>query len=152
MVEFGRLLSLADAAKMWDIDDSTIRRAIAAGKLITGIDCKKYGKQWVIAIDAMVRLYGRSDKAPIIPASWQWQQLDMTTTTGHPPAGALTVLCLIPNTPGNAQYDIGRLLPDERSNSSRKLWWHGTHGIQDPTKMRKHNTIWWNITRAYRDM
>lgn len=153
MIEFGRLLSLADAAKIWGMDDSTIRRAIATGKLITGIDCQKYGKQWVIATDAMVRLYGHNDKAPTIPATWQWQQLDMTTAAGHPPAGALAVLYIEPAKPGDTpQYDIGQLLLDDRNKSSRKLWWHGTHGIQDPVKMRKHNpTIWWHLTNAYRD-
>ena len=29
------------------------------------------------------------------------------------------------------------------SQGSRKLWWHGTHGTQDPTRMKKHYTIWW---------
>ena len=27
--------------------------------------------------------------------------------------------------------------------NSRKLWWHGTHSTQDPTRMKKHYVIWW---------
>lgn len=57
--DFSRLLSLHDAAEEWGIDDSTIRHAIRAGKLIPGYDCQKYGKQWVIDREAMQDLYGQ---------------------------------------------------------------------------------------------
>ena len=54
-VSFEGLLSLADAAKIWGINESTVRKAIAAGRLVQGRDCQKYGKQWVVTVDAMAR-------------------------------------------------------------------------------------------------
>lgn len=55
---FNLLLSLSDAAKQWNLDDSTLRKAIASGKLKEGVDVQKYGKQWVITKAAMIRYYG----------------------------------------------------------------------------------------------
>lgn len=57
---FYRLLSLAEAAEIWRVDQSTLRKAIASGKFKEGIDCRKFGKQWVIYVDAMVREYSGS--------------------------------------------------------------------------------------------
>ena len=36
-----------------------LRKAIAYGKLVNGIDVCKYGKQWVISIESMEREYGK---------------------------------------------------------------------------------------------
>lgn len=55
---FDGLYSLSDAARIWGKDDSTLRRAILNGKLLEGIDCKKFGKQWVVTKSAMLREYG----------------------------------------------------------------------------------------------
>jgi len=55
---FDELLSFAQAASEWDIDDSTLRKAVSSGKLVEGVDAKKFGKQWVITKSAMRRLYG----------------------------------------------------------------------------------------------
>ena len=49
------LLSLAEAAEIWRIEESTIRKAIAAGRLVDGRDCRKFGKQWVLTTEAMAR-------------------------------------------------------------------------------------------------
>ena len=54
---FHRLLSLGDAAEIWKIDSSTIRKAIAARKMVEGQDCMKYGKQWVVTVDAMAKTF-----------------------------------------------------------------------------------------------
>lgn len=56
---FANLLSLAEAAEIWRIDQSTIRKAIEAGRLKPGSDCRKFGKQWVITVDAMRREFPR---------------------------------------------------------------------------------------------
>jgi hypothetical protein len=45
-------------SKLWGLNESTLRKAISYGKLVDGIDACKYGKQWVISIEAMVREYG----------------------------------------------------------------------------------------------
>ncbi|WP_290121730.1 hypothetical protein [Treponema medium] len=39
--------------------ESALRKAIAYGKLVNGIDACKYGKQWVISAEAMKRKYGQ---------------------------------------------------------------------------------------------
>lgn len=77
----------------------------------------------------------------------KWRKLDMASKTGHPPADMLVALYLAPTNGRSTcyrriEYDIGSFKPDSRDNS-RKLWWHGTHSTQDPTRMKKHYTIWW---------
>lgn len=55
---FDGLLSFQDAAALYGRNDSTLRHAVADGRLIEGVDCKKFGKQWIITLEAMRRLYG----------------------------------------------------------------------------------------------
>lgn len=51
-------MSFSDATELWGLNESTLRKAIAYGKLINGVDVYKFGKQWVISIEAMIREYG----------------------------------------------------------------------------------------------
>ena len=53
---FDNLLSFKEASQLWNLDDSTLRKAVANGKLIDGQDVKKFGKQWIITIEAMERV------------------------------------------------------------------------------------------------
>ena len=55
---FDHLLSFKDATELWGLNESTLRKAITYGKLINGVDVRKYGKQWVVSIKAMQREYG----------------------------------------------------------------------------------------------
>ena len=55
---FDGLLAFGDASRIWDLNESTLRKALVYGKLKAGIDCCKYGKQWVITREAMLREYG----------------------------------------------------------------------------------------------
>lgn len=55
---FARLLAAAEAAEIWGLDTSTIRKAISDGRLVDGNDCRKFGKQWVVTVEGMARLYG----------------------------------------------------------------------------------------------
>ncbi len=55
---FDGLMSLRDATEMWGLNESTLRRAIIYGKLLLGIDVCKFGKQWVISYESMIREYG----------------------------------------------------------------------------------------------
>lgn len=55
---FDGLMAFSDATLIWGLNESTLRKAIAYGKLINGIDVCKYGKQWVVSIKAMEREYG----------------------------------------------------------------------------------------------
>lgn len=55
---FDGLMAFSDATTIWGLNESTLRKAVAYGKLIYGIDVCKYGKQWVVSIEAMKREYG----------------------------------------------------------------------------------------------
>lgn len=56
---FDNLLFFKEASQLWNLDDSTLRKAVANGKLVDGQDVKKFGKQWIITIEAMERIYGK---------------------------------------------------------------------------------------------
>lgn len=55
---FDGLMAFSDATFLWNLNESTLRKAIAYGKLINGVDVCKFGKQWVVSITAMKREYG----------------------------------------------------------------------------------------------
>lgn len=56
---FDDLIALSDATELWNLSESTLRKAIAAHRLVNGVDVCKFGKQWVISKKAMTREYGR---------------------------------------------------------------------------------------------
>ncbi len=55
---FDNLMAFADATLLWGLNESTLRKAITYGKLVDGVDVCKYGKQWIVSIEAMRREYG----------------------------------------------------------------------------------------------
>jgi len=55
---FDGLMSFSDATLLWGLNESTLRKAITYGKLVNGVDVCKFGKQWIVSIDAMRREYG----------------------------------------------------------------------------------------------
>lgn len=57
---FDGLMALSDATALWQLNESTLRKAIAYGKLVNGVDVCKFGKQWVVSAEAMRREYGRA--------------------------------------------------------------------------------------------
>lgn len=59
---FDGLLAFSDATFLWNLNESTLRKAISYGKLVNGIDVCKFGKQWVVSIAAMKREYGEPVK------------------------------------------------------------------------------------------
>lgn len=59
---FDGLMSFGDATELWQLNDSTLRKAITYGKLVNGVDVCKFGKQWVISSEAMKREYGEPKK------------------------------------------------------------------------------------------
>lgn len=58
LTPFDGLMSFADASNLWGLSESTLRKAIAYGKIVSGVDARKYGKQWIITREAMEREYG----------------------------------------------------------------------------------------------
>lgn len=59
---FDGLMAFTDATELWELNESTLRKAIAYGKLVAGVDACKFGKQWVISVEAMKREYGQPKK------------------------------------------------------------------------------------------
>ena len=57
---FDGLLAFSDATELWGLNESTLRKAITYGKLVNGVDVCKFGKQWVVSIEAMKREYGNA--------------------------------------------------------------------------------------------
>ena len=58
---FANILSFRDATDIWGMNESTLRKAVTYKKLIEGIDVRKYGKQWVVSREAMLREYGEPE-------------------------------------------------------------------------------------------
>lgn len=59
---FDGLMAFSDATELWGLNESTLRKAIAYGKLVNGVDVCKFGKQWVVSADAMKREYGTAKR------------------------------------------------------------------------------------------
>ena len=55
---FDGLMAFSDATALWGLNESTLRKAISYGKLVNGVDVCKFGKQWVVSVEAMKREYG----------------------------------------------------------------------------------------------
>ncbi len=55
---FDNLISFKDATDLWGLNESTLRKNISYGRLKEGTDVMKFGKQWIITKEAMIRLYG----------------------------------------------------------------------------------------------
>ncbi|NHM16998.1 DUF2442 domain-containing protein [Eggerthellaceae bacterium zg-887] len=55
---FDGLLAFSDASELWGLSESTLRKAVSYGKIVPGVDARKYGKQWVVTREAMSREYG----------------------------------------------------------------------------------------------
>ena len=52
-----KLMSLKEASEIYNRDTSTIKRAISNKTLVEGVDCKKFGRDWVILKSALERVY-----------------------------------------------------------------------------------------------
>lgn len=57
---FDGLMAFSDATELWGLNESTLRKAITYGKLVNGVDVCKFGKQWVVSMEAMNREYGNA--------------------------------------------------------------------------------------------
>lgn len=60
---FDDLMSFAEASELWGLSESALRKAISYGKIIPGVDARKFGKQWIVAKQAMIREYGEPTAA-----------------------------------------------------------------------------------------
>ena len=55
---FNGLYTFQDVAKIYNMDNSTLRKQVSSPKLIEGKDVKKFGKTWLITEQAMVQHFG----------------------------------------------------------------------------------------------
>lgn len=55
---FEGLYTFGEAAKIYGLDDSCLRKRVARGKFIVGEDVKKMGATWIITEQALVRNFG----------------------------------------------------------------------------------------------
>ena len=72
---FNGLLAFSDASRIWNLNESTLRKALVYGKIKAGIDCCKYGKQWVISEDAMLREYGKPESRSSEDDDFSWDNV-----------------------------------------------------------------------------
>ena len=59
---FSGLIAMSDATVLWNLNESTLRKAISYGKLVPGIDVFNFGSQWVVTAEAMNREYSLISK------------------------------------------------------------------------------------------
>lgn len=55
---FDGLYTFGEAAKIYGLDDSCLRKRVARGKFIIGEDVKKMGATWIITEKALVSNFG----------------------------------------------------------------------------------------------
>ena len=55
---FDGLYTFCEAAKIYDLDDSCLRKRVARGKFVIGEDVKKMGATWIITEQALVNSFG----------------------------------------------------------------------------------------------
>lgn len=55
--KFKNLISLTDASKVFEKDESTLRKNIKNGKFVEWVDCIKFGKSWVFDYSSLERMY-----------------------------------------------------------------------------------------------
>ena len=91
---FNGLLAFGDASRIWDLNESTLRKALVYGKIKAGIDCCKYGKQWVITEKAMIREYGYPESLRRNEEDSYWEDLNIAEK--EPPYGSQPDLSLGP--------------------------------------------------------
>lgn len=59
---FYGLLTPVDAAEIWGLEQSTIRKYCTDGTFEPGKDCWKFGKQWIVTAQAMCELHKTTQK------------------------------------------------------------------------------------------
>lgn len=55
---FEELYTFLEVAKIYGMDDSSLRKKVARGKFVVGVDVKKMGRTWIITEKAMVKNFG----------------------------------------------------------------------------------------------
>ncbi len=83
-----------------------------------------------------------------------WTRLDLRSKSTMPKTGMLVALRMEPKKCtshfySSGRYDIGVFKLESINPKSRKLWWHGTRGVDNPTRLKQHYDIWWIPVREF---
>lgn len=57
MFNWQQLIDMSTAEKLYNRDKSSIKRAIQKGKIKEGVDCQKFGRDWVFLKENMDKIY-----------------------------------------------------------------------------------------------
>ena len=57
MFDWNQLIDMSEVEKRYEREKSTIKRAISSGKIKEGIDCKKFGRDWVFLKENLDKIY-----------------------------------------------------------------------------------------------
>ena len=59
--KFTDIMNFKEAATIWGLNDSTLRKLVTTSKVTEGIDYRKSGNIWLITKDCMIRVYGERE-------------------------------------------------------------------------------------------
>lgn len=54
------ILTFGEAAKLWGLDSSSLRKSVERGRFLEG-EIRKSGNVWLVTREAMERLYGKRE-------------------------------------------------------------------------------------------
>lgn len=60
--ELYKVLTFSEASAKWNLNESTLRKAVNTDRLIEGEDYRKSGKVWLIRKETMEKLYGKLEE------------------------------------------------------------------------------------------
>lgn len=66
MIPFEGLYSFSEVSRIWGLNGSTLRKALEYRKIIEDVDCRKFGRDWVITEKVMIREYGEPNIRVVI--------------------------------------------------------------------------------------
>jgi hypothetical protein len=74
-----------------------------------------------------------------------WNCLDLRKKDQRPEINMLVALRMVPSNArskfySSEKYEIGHFRLDR---DGKKLWWHHSHGTEDPARLKQHYDIWW---------
>lgn len=102
---FGELLTPAEAAQIWKLNESTIRYAILNGKFRPNEACK-FGKQWIVTVSGMARVFCKC--GPASYTKWSEYKVDAkryAESNGVTPNGK-TLPCIVFQYDPDCESDI----------------------------------------------
>ncbi|MBP3915700.1 helix-turn-helix domain-containing protein [Clostridium sp.] len=54
---FNEYITFKEAAEIYNMDPSTFKKAVYRGSLVSGKDCVKFGKTWIVRKDSIEKVF-----------------------------------------------------------------------------------------------